>query len=65
VIANIAIAPRAGRLVLFPGCHERVTEIVMGLRWTRAQMLETEPELPDDLREQATCVHAGLDKLLR
>lgn len=41
------------------------TEIVMGLRWTLAQMLETEPALPDDLREQATNLHAGLDKLLR
>ena len=41
------------------------TEIVMGLRWTLAQMLETEPALPDDLGEQATYLHAGLDKLLR
>lgn len=41
------------------------TEIVMALRWTLAQMLETEPVLPDDIREQATDLHAGLDKLLR
>ena len=41
------------------------TEIVMALRWTLAQMLETEPALADDLRQQATDLHAGLDKLLR
>lgn len=41
------------------------TEIVMALRWTLAQMLETEPALPDDLREQATDLQARLDKLLR
>jgi hypothetical protein len=41
------------------------TEIVMALRWTLAQMLETKVVLPDDLRRQATDLHAGLDKLLR
>ncbi|HEU0213517.1 MAG TPA: hypothetical protein VFR13_05480 [Jiangellaceae bacterium] len=41
------------------------TEIVMGLRWTLAQMLETEPALQDDIREQAMYLHAGLDALLR
>jgi hypothetical protein len=41
------------------------TEIVMALRWILAQMLEAEPALPDDLRDQATHVHTGLDRLLR
>ena len=41
------------------------TEIVMGLRWVLAQMLEKEDGLPADLREEAGGLHRGLDRLLR
>jgi len=41
------------------------TEIVMGLRWTLAQLLETEAALPAGLREEATDLHGALDRLLR
>lgn len=41
------------------------TEIVMGLRWVLAQLLQNEDELPANLREEARGLHRGLDRLLR
>jgi hypothetical protein len=41
------------------------TEIVMGLRWTLARLLETEAALPAGLREEAQGLHGALDRLLR
>jgi hypothetical protein len=41
------------------------TEIVMGLRWVLAQLLQNDDGLPADLREEARRLHQGLDRLLR
>jgi hypothetical protein len=41
------------------------TEIVMGLRWVLAQLLQGEDGLPADLRDEARGLHRGLDRLLR
>jgi hypothetical protein len=41
------------------------TEIVMGLRWVLAQLLQNEDGLPADLRLEARGLHQGLDRLLR
>jgi hypothetical protein len=41
------------------------TEIVMGLRWILARMLQEEDCLPANLREEARQLHQGLDRSLR
>jgi len=40
-------------------------EIVMGLRWTLGQLLETEQALPAEPRAEAESLHNGLNRLLR
>jgi hypothetical protein len=41
------------------------TEIVMGLRWVLAEMLQKAGDLPADIQQQATGLHKGLDRILR
>jgi hypothetical protein len=40
------------------------TEILMGLRWTLGQLMETERALPDDLALWASRVHRQIDRAL-
>jgi hypothetical protein len=40
------------------------TEIVMGLRWVLARLLEDDDAVPADLRTEARGLHRALDKLL-
>jgi hypothetical protein len=40
------------------------TEIVMGLRWVLARLLEDDDAVPADLRTEARRLHRALDNLL-